>query len=381
MPLINHMYGRYQFFSDVSFGDLFWSDSESDESIQITDDKTTPQSSSTCTPPRTNTSSTNTADEKVLQELHINTLPNHPIPDELLLTPKHDKSSPTSLLQSSPPNKKHLTYMDDVIQHHFPTLENSVVDNVKFPGLNALEFFEVYFADGAPYSFKEFQSTMGDIDIEYSKWKRRPGGSHDCDCGTVHSFHPNACHQYQSPSPTFPNSSRKERVLNFKTLTKSYFGPAYATARKTQRVSKFSTRLVIIESKTELFDIPFSDRFFVVERWVIEADKDSSSSLRKGCIYTAKLSVSVQVFMLKSCNWEKQIQSKTLSTLEELLESWTTKATQALGLAIKKKLERRKLKQRDDTSLTSYRSELVGDTNAHHEAYCSSYQRSPLMPW
>ena len=256
--------------------------------------------------------------------------------------------------------------------------------DVLFPGLNALEFFEVYFADDAPYSFKEFQSTKGDIDIEYGKWKRRAGGSssngNDSNCSqdvNIHSFHP-AASQQQTPSPTFPTSSRKERVLNFKTLTKSYFGPAYATARKTQRVSKFSTRLVIIESKTELFDIPFSDRFFVVERWVIEADKNSSSL--KGCIYTAKLSVSVQVFMVKSCNWEKQIQSKTLSTMKELLESWTNMATQALGLAIQKKLERRKVKQRDDASLKSYRSDKGEVKQGQIETMESSDKGSASTP-
>lgn len=260
------------------------------------------------------------------------------------------------MLQFSPPNKKHLNSQDEVIKNYFPDLECAIVKNVEFPGLNALEFFEVYFANEAPYSFKEFQATKGDIDIKYSKWSRR---SNDNLVGEQ-SFHPKA---NRNGLMKFPTSSRKEREQTFKTLTKSYFGPTYASAKKTQRVTKFSTRLVIIESKTELFNIPFSDRFFVVERWVIEAQKHdlpstmSSSEKNSTPIYTTNLSVFVEVFMLKSCNWERQIREKTLSTLTGLLEEWTTKATRALDLATRKKMARRRIGCNDDgTSIRSYRS-------------------------
>ena len=254
--------------------------------------------------------------------------------------------------------------MDPIIKHHFPPLEQQIVSNVTFPGLNALEFFEVYFADDAPYSFKEFQATAGDIDIIYDYWKRK---SFDDKATERYSFHPFAANS-KGVYMRFPTSSRKERILNFKTLTKSYFGPAYATAKKTQRVSKFSTRLVVIESKTELFDIPFCDRFFVVERWIVEAEKDKSLPVTNNddknqqteVTYTTKLSVSIEIFMLRSCKFENQIQQKTKSTIKDLVASWTEKARKALDLALEKKLLRQNLGRLEDgISMKSYKSSSV----------------------
>mmetsp|Transcript_4629 Transcript_4629/g.6435 ORF Transcript_4629/g.6435 Transcript_4629/m.6435 type:complete len:833 (+) Transcript_4629:407-2905(+) len=262
--------------------------------------------------------------------------PLSPMPISPLYSPAPKASSLTHF-------RKHVKVADDVIQSHFPPLEHEVV-KAEFPGLNALEFFHVFLADEAPYSFEEFQATRGDIDISYGKWNRWNGSDASI------SLYPNG--NGTGGQPKLPTCSKKERELRFKTLTKSYFGPAYASAKKTQRVSKFSTRLVIIESKTELFDIPYSDRFFVLERWVVEAIKHESM------VYTAKISVSVQVFMLKPCSWEKQIRSKTLPAIKDLVTCWTEKATKALELTLKRKLERmRSLAQNDgDRSIMSYKS-------------------------
>lgn len=344
---------RYRFFSDNSFSDLFWSDSDQEDNKKELLKSTNDRKDLTID---TNNSTANYISSTSQPQF------------DSLLSP-HSCSS-TNFLKESPPDHKHLTYTDPIIINNFPPLEYQIVNDVKFPGLNALEFFEVFFADNAPYSFKEFQTTSGDIDLDYGKWKRKNYVNNNVN---QYSFHPNlpeSAHTRHTPIK-FPTSSRKERVLNFKTLTKSYFGPAYATAQKTQRVSKFSTRLVIIENKTELFDIPFCDRFFVIERWVIEADKNYSLPIispsssnnydnNNHATYEARLSVSVEVFMLKPCKFERQIRQKTLSTVSEILESWSKKATQALELAIQKKLERNGFGRHDDgISMQSYRSDPV----------------------
>mmetsp|Transcript_23583 Transcript_23583/g.35065 ORF Transcript_23583/g.35065 Transcript_23583/m.35065 type:complete len:696 (-) Transcript_23583:118-2205(-) len=332
----------YKFFTDKSFKDLFWADAS-------TEDGDNPE---IC---KAESQQSYEADNRRQENLESKTSTSEKQVGDII-APRC--KSPTSMIDFSPPNKRHLTSEDSIITQYFPPLEHQIVSDERFPGLNALEFFEVYLADDAPYSLKEFQSTMGDIDIDYGKWERRSNNP-----ATRHSFHPAGAKENDNGAMKFPTSSKKERELNFKTLTKSYFGPAYATARKKQRVTKFSTRLVIIESMTELFDIPYCDRFFVVERWIVEADKldppsTSSTNQRRSPFYIAKLSVSIEVVMLRSCNWERQIRQKTLSTVNELLGSWTKKATKALNLAMQKKLERRKVGVSDDgtTSLKSYRS-------------------------
>lgn len=335
----------YEFFSDGQFKNMFWADSdreqfefddqvdseESDGHIDSGDkviSSTSTNASINCASPSGASSSKSKSSDSDSEDIG---------------SPLHPPTTPMTSPPSSTLSRRHVTPNDEAIIAQFPQLDTEVV-TADMPGLNALEFFHVFLSDSAPYNFKEFQETRGDVDIEYGKWAKFNDEKV--------SFNPNAV-----KTSNFPTSSSKERVLTFKTLTKSYFGPAYASAKKTQRVTKFSTRLVIVESKTELFGIPYSDRFFVVEKWIIEAIKHDKKD-NPQMLYTTKLSVSVEVFMLKDCNWEKQIRQKTLATMTELVTSWTEKATQALDLTLKRKLERLRLLNdtADTKSLYSYRS-------------------------
>lgn len=67
-------------------------------------------------------------------------------------------------------SKDSILTLDTLIKIHFPALETQLVKQVPFPGLNAEEFFDVFFSDEAPYSFKEFQKKRGDVDVEFGKW-------------------------------------------------------------------------------------------------------------------------------------------------------------------------------------------------------------------
>ena len=107
----------------------------------------------------------------------------------------------------------------------------------------------------------------------------------------------------------------------------SYFGPAYAKATKTQRAIQLSDNLLVIENQTQLADIPYADRFLVVERWIVEAvnneklnqqhDFAKRPSRHDMALYTSKLSVYAEVIMLKSCAWEAQIQTKASETFTD----------------------------------------------------------------
>jgi len=233
--------------------------------------------------------------------------------------------------------KQQACVQDEAIAQHFPPLKNRVME-VEFPGLNAFDFFEVYFSDNAPYSFKEFQETRGDIDIVFGKWKA-------CNESDPVSFHNHA--KVREELVTFPHCIIEERTINFKTPTKDYYlGPAYATTKKTQRVTKLSPTFIIIESKTEIFSMPFCDRFYVMERWIVEAKKHNPNNIVRNesegvpVLFNTKLSVDVETIIIKSCMWENQIKSKSLSALKAFSTLWGEKATQALALTVKKKLER-----------------------------------------
>lgn len=332
----------YEFFSDGQFKNMFWADAEVE---QFEDRENAPNCSGKNDSDNRKSPSIVSPDGNSPSDSFI---PRAPLTDETTSIAMRPPISPLTTPRTPASFRRHVTPTDVAITDNFPPLKTDVV-NAEFPGLNALEFFHVFFSDDAPYSFKEFQQTRGDVDITFGKWIKYEG--------ETASFHPDAKARLKPES--LPTCSKKERVLNFKTLTKSYFGPAYATAKKTQRVHKFSTRLVIVESMTELFDIPYCDRFFLVEKWIIESckhDKKTNPSM----LYTTKLSVSVEIFMLRSCSWESQIRSKTLSTMSDWVTSWSAKATQALDLTLKRKLERMRefndAHQHDAKSLYSYRS-------------------------
>jgi hypothetical protein len=125
--------------------------------------------------------------------------------------------------------------------------------------------------------------------------------------------------------------------LNFRAKTNSYFGPPYATTTKVQRALCASKRLLVLESKTTLADIPFCDRFFVMERWVVTSEKTIDGQ------YHATLSISAQVFITKKCPFESQIFAKSQETILDIAQQWTIMAQEALKLteeARRKRIEK-----------------------------------------
>ena len=166
---------------------------------------------------------------------------------------------------------------------------------------------------------------------------------------------------FHSPEP-LPRSTTKQRRLKFNTLTKSYFGPAYAKATKIQRVTQLhNDRYLIIENVTQLDDIPFSDRFRVIERWVLEVVDEGGESALSPATPTAsesgtdhpkaastsgklcKLAVYAEVQMLKSCSWEPQIRKKASETFTDVATDWCKSAVVALAATEEQKRKRQRL--------------------------------------
>ena len=203
------------------------------------------------------------------------------------------------------------------VKCHYPSLKFCAEENVDFAGLNALEFFHVFFATDAPYNFQELQKKRKDKDIVYGDW-RSLGQAKQL------SLHPKAQQLDQLNTTPYIN----ERLITFKTKTGSYFGPPYADATKVQRALLASKKLLIIEARTTMKDVPYSDRFYIMERWIVTATK-------KNDMYHASLSIHSQVFFTKSCPFESQIVSKSQETFKEISSTWINMAHQALKLTEK----------------------------------------------
>lgn len=202
-----------------------------------------------------------------------------------------------------------------------------IVDNAQFTSLHAKDFFQIFFGDDAPFSFKDFQKQRGDLNIVYSPW-----------------------------------GDSNQRTMRFQTPTRTpFFGPSHATAIKTQVLKFTSKSCVIMENTTSLEDIPFCDRFVVCEQWVFTSTPEKICTVR----------VTAEVNFSKSCAFEGQIEAKSSSTLRESLSSWRDMAQKALILTEKKRFQEQELKFADEVEV-SYQGErksscVVGEEEEDEE--------------
>jgi hypothetical protein len=234
----------------------------------------------------------------------------------------------------------------DWVQLYYPVLKHTARENMEFVGLNALEFFEVFFDNDAPYTLKEFQSKRGDKDIQYGQWEKLD-----------HVQQP-SLHAKAKSCPDLPSLVR-DRVLTFKVKNISYFGPPYVPATKVQRALVASKRLLVLESKNTVSDVPFCDRFFVLERWVVTAEKMSDG------LYHLNASIYSQAFFTKKCTFESQIVSKSESSFKDISKQWHIMAQEGLKLTEKSRSKRIRRKQKaeglDDESVSQHDPEEEND--------------------
>ena len=224
------------------------------------------------------------------------------------------------------------------VQKNFPRLchrvgpvkngakNNSASSCASLVGLNAMDCFRVFFDDSAPYNFMALQEKRGDLHIHYGLWDTLPM------TGKISMFD----HIDSMPFPVDVSlQSYRGRLLTFHAKTNAMFGPPYAKTTKTQKFLLVNRRLAILESKTTLSGIPFSDRFYVGERWIFVAEKVHDKH------YVTHVHVDCEVFFHSgSCPFEQQIKSKSMSTINDVVSSWCIMAVEALKLTELAKLHR-----------------------------------------
>lgn len=250
-------------------------------------------------------------------------------PTEASAALKPPDEAPAGEVPSKP--KKKLSKEDQPawLEQHYPPLKNTVVkDGGALVGLNVLDFFHVFFDDDAPYNFNAFQTKRGDIDIKYGSWEPRPP------VGSISMFAPSSPEAVKKNfPPDMAFRSLQMRTLNFKAKTNAFFGPPFATTTKTQRFLIVNKRLGILESKTVLSEILYSDRFHVTERWIVTAEKVDNR-------YTTHVNASCEAIFSQSCPFEHQINVKSTSTIAEMAHSWCAMASEAIKLTEQNKLDR-----------------------------------------
>ncbi len=230
---------------------------------------------------------------------------------------------------------------------NFPVLPIVALENVEFRGLNANEFFDVFFADDAPFGFPAFHILRRDKEVQYSPWNTG-APSNDPDRNIE--------------LPSFV--STKEREVQYHAKTNSFLGPAFAPTKKLQRAYFVSKKVLVIEIRMTLHDIPFSKNFYLIERWVIDGTRTASDSisctnsgkekrkqndihsprsLSSHCVY---LTVSSDVYFTEECAFESAIKKESTKQVCEISKCWNAMAQ--AGLKRTEETRTKRLQQREE---------------------------------
>jgi hypothetical protein len=171
--------------------------------------------------------------------------------------------------------------------------------------------------------------------------------------------------------------------VEYQAKTNSFLGPPFAKTTKVQRALQISKKLLVLEIKTTLSDIPFSNRFYIMERWLVtseshpttpEEDVPNNSSIvsnhKKGgkpkkqrpsssasfssnhhhhhsskkmtsCSY---LTVTSQVIFTQDCPFEATVVKESTKQISEICMQWNKMAQEGL----KRTEETRRLRLREE---------------------------------
>lgn len=219
----------------------------------------------------------------------------------------------------------------EFVKQYYPPLDvQSSIQNVEFHGLTAREFFDVFFADDAPFGFEAFHKIRKDKDVEYGQWETLNDVLKPCLLPTAPSKS-----DVSNPSTAMPPI--QERVVKYEARTNSMFGPPFAPTTKVQRAMQVSKKMLVLEVKTTLREIPFANRFYLMERWVVTSesqpnDQKSGGSGKFKSASCAYLTVTSQVFFTQSCPFESTVHKESSKQINDICTQWNKMAQEALKL-------------------------------------------------
>lgn len=150
---------------------------------------------------------------------------------------------------------------------YFPPLDKIIIENILI-GQNAKSFFDIFFSDEAPHSFKSFHAHRGDTEITLGKWQ---------EVLNEKPFRYITGDELKLPA----QSVILERNMKFSTMTKGPLGKNMKVrVNVQQRASLLGDNICVVEFRNTFENLPYSQCFCVWSRWKIEtkyADLRSSS--------------------------------------------------------------------------------------------------------
>jgi hypothetical protein len=103
-------------------------------------------------------------------------------------------------------------------------------------------------------------------------------------------------------------------------------GPAFACTTKRQKFLLVNLNLAVLESESAVSNVPFGDRFRIVDRWVFQVTKNRGLQIAS---YTS------HVKLTGSCPFASQIRLQSSKTLVDVANAWIAMAREALKITEK----------------------------------------------
>jgi hypothetical protein len=115
--------------------------------------------------------------------------------------------------------------------------KNVVVKDHVLTNCSLGKFYDLFLAEGAPYSMAKFLEARGDTELMVSDWKSAKD-----------------------------SQKWRTRVINYSHPVNAPLAPPKAGARKEQRFRRFDEFGMIVQTKTFVDDVPMADCFYVTDR-------------------------------------------------------------------------------------------------------------------
>jgi hypothetical protein len=248
------------------------------------------------------------------------------------------------------------------VQDFYPPLPTKALERVEFHGLNTKEFFDVFFADEAPFGFQAFHKIRRDKNIRYGLWEQLEGVKKPCLLAQAPAIPDETNDSNGEGHNALHIPPVQERIVQYEAKTNSFLGPPFARTTKVQRALQVSKKLLVMEMKTTLSDIPFSKNFYIMERWLVTSEshpedltalsdhkgrkRQHSGHIKKKMTSTAFLTITSQVIFTQTCAFESTILKESAKQITDISKQWNKMAQE--GLKRTEETRRQRLQEEED---------------------------------
>ena len=203
----------------------------------------------------------------------------------------------------------------------------------RFEGLGVQEFFDLFLSDGAELSLAAFHASRGDSELDCAAWASAEGGL-------------------------------ELRALKFRTPVVAPIGPSSTRGVKVQRLRRFGASGLILDSSTNLEDIPNGDAFKVDDQWVVCPAEGGALDLR----------VHFECVFHKAVLWKGIIETRSKADTAKFYEDWAEAARRHLQ-------ERRNPRRRRDRRGRAAPGRGAARPPALPEVNVNPKFTIPVIPW